>query len=120
MNLSKPYKLTYVCPVQQGCIVVFSSNILYICKKFCVMNKTIKSYNLYNYLTIPQISSLPKEMIKDIEIVGRVLPFKTNNYVTDELIDWNNVETDPIFTLNFPRGEMLENKALYYSGKIIG
>jgi KamA family protein len=49
-------------------------------------------------------------MIKDIEIVGRVLPFKTNNYVVNELIDWNNVETDPIFTLNFPRCEMLSKK----------
>ncbi|MDR1437316.1 MAG: lysine 2,3-aminomutase [Candidatus Symbiothrix sp.] len=49
-------------------------------------------------------------MIRDIEVVGRVLPFKTNNYVVNELIDWENVETDPLFTLNFPRNEMLEKK----------
>jgi KamA family protein len=49
-------------------------------------------------------------MIKDIEIVGRILPFKTNNYVVNELIDWDNIETDPIFTLNFPRGGMLSKK----------
>jgi len=74
------------------------------------MNKSIKSYSLHNYLSIPQISSLSANMIKDIEIVGRVLPFKTNNYVIDELIDWDRVEDDPIFTLNFPRKEMLEKK----------
>jgi KamA family protein len=74
------------------------------------MNKTIKTYSLHNYRSIPQISSLPEEMIKDIEIVGRVLPFKTNDYVVNELIDWEAVETDPLFTLNFPRREMLEKK----------
>jgi KamA family protein len=74
------------------------------------MENAIKIYNLSNYQTIPQISSLSEEMIRDIEIVGRVLPFKTNNYVVDELIDWNNVENDPIFTLNFPRREMLDKR----------
>jgi KamA family protein len=74
------------------------------------MAKIIKSYSLHNYRSIPQISSLPENMIRDIEIVGRVLPFKTNNYVVNELIDWENIETDPIFTLNFPRREMLEKK----------
>lgn len=74
------------------------------------MNKILKSYALHNYQTIPQISSLPDELIRDVEIVGRVLPFKTNNYVVDELIDWDHVETDPIFTLNFPRRGMLEKR----------
>ncbi|WP_029906914.1 KamA family radical SAM protein [Prevotella sp. 10(H)] len=74
------------------------------------MDRVLKSYTLHNFLSIPQISSLSEEMIRDIEIVGRVLPFKTNNYVTDELIDWTNLETDPIFTLNFPRRGMLDKK----------
>lgn len=74
------------------------------------MSKQIKTYTLHNYLTIPQMESLSEEMKKDIEIVGRVLPFKTNNYVVDELINWDDVEHDPIFTLNFPRMGMLEKK----------
>lgn len=74
------------------------------------MDRTIKSFTLHNYQTIPQIASLSEELIHDIDIVGRVLPFKTNNYVVDELIDWSNVETDPIFTLNFPRRGMLEKR----------
>lgn len=74
------------------------------------MDRVLKSYTLHNFLTIPQITSLSKEMVKDIEAVGRVLPFKTNNYVVDELIDWDNLDTDPIFTLNFPRRGMLEKK----------
>ncbi|MDR2951082.1 MAG: lysine 2,3-aminomutase [Prevotella sp.] len=74
------------------------------------MSKQIISYALHNYRTIPQILSLTEEMIKDIDVVGRVLPFKTNSYVVDELIDWTNVESDPIFTLNFPRQGMLEKR----------
>lgn len=74
------------------------------------MNKHIKSYTLHNFRTISQMSSLSEEIIQDIEIVGRVLPFKTNNYVVEELIDWNDVDNDPIFTLNFPRRGMLERK----------
>ncbi len=74
------------------------------------MTKSLKSYTLHNYKDIPQIASLPPEIIKDIEVVGHVLPFKTNNYVVDELIDWTQVETDPIFTLNFPRREMLDKR----------
>ena len=69
--------------------------------------KNIHFYNLQNFRSIPQMSSVSETIKRDIEITGRVLPFKTNNYVINELIDWENVETDPIFTLNFPRQGML-------------
>jgi KamA family protein len=72
--------------------------------------KQIKFYALHNFRNIPQMQDIPKELIHNIETVGRVLPFKTNNYVVDELIDWENTENDPIFTLNFPKREMLESK----------
>ena len=68
------------------------------------------SYSLHNFRTIPQMDLVSETIKKDIEIVGRILPFKTNNYVVNELIDWSNVETDPIFTLNFPRREMLSKR----------
>lgn len=58
------------------------------------------------------MDNVAEEIKRGIEIVGRVLPFKTNNYVVDELIDWGNVEYDPIFTLNFPRRKMI-SKANY-------
>lgn len=67
----------------------------------------LTTYTLKNFRTIPQMDGVAESLKKDIEIVGRVLPFKTNSYVINELIDWNNVGTDPIFTLNFPRKEML-------------
>jgi L-lysine 2,3-aminomutase len=39
--------------------------------------------------------------------VAAVLPFRTNTYVVDELIDWMTVPDDPIFRLTFPQGDML-------------
>lgn len=42
-----------------------------------------------------------------IEVVGHVLPFKVNNYVLDELIDWQNFEDDPMYLLTFPQKGML-------------
>ena len=74
------------------------------------MDRKLKTYTLHNYRTIPQISVLKESDIEAIEVVGRVLPFKTNNYVVNELIDWTDTDNDPIYTLNFPRREMLEKK----------
>lgn len=72
--------------------------------------KRIQFYTLQNFRTIPQMAFVSEEIKKDIEVVGRVLPFKTNSYVVNELIDWSRPETDPIFTLNFPRKGMLSKK----------
>lgn len=66
-----------------------------------------RSYALHNFRSIPEINMLSDELIEAIEVVGNVLPFKTNNYVVNELINWDNVPNDPIFTLTFPRKEML-------------
>lgn len=45
-----------------------------------------------------------------MEIVATVLPFKSNSYVVNELIDWENFEQDPIFKLTFPVMEMLSQE----------
>ncbi|KJF42405.1 KamA family radical SAM protein [Draconibacterium sediminis] len=67
-----------------------------------------KPYSLHNFRQIPQMEFLSEEQKLEIEVVGTVLPFKTDNYVVDELIDWNNFERDPFFILNFPQREMLD------------
>jgi len=68
---------------------------------------TINFFTLQNFRSIPQMRMINESIKRDIEIVGRVLPFKTNHYVINELIDWDNVETDPLFMLNFPQRGML-------------
>ncbi|MFW5662660.1 MAG: KamA family radical SAM protein [Bacteroidota bacterium] len=57
---------------------------------------------------MPQIkNNFSEEELFDMEVVGTVLPFRANNYVVDELIDWSNPKDDPIFRLTFPQKEML-------------
>jgi KamA family protein len=66
-----------------------------------------KAFTLKNIQEIPQIRKLPEVEKHAIEVVGRVIPFKTNNYVVNSLIDWNCVPEDPIYVQNFPQAEML-------------
>jgi KamA family protein len=69
-----------------------------------------RTYTLRNFRDIPQLEVVPGEELDDIEVVGRVLPFKSNNYVVDELIDWDNYADDPMYRLNFPQRGMLSRE----------
>ncbi|WP_248960802.1 KamA family radical SAM protein [Sphaerisporangium perillae] len=42
-----------------------------------------------------------------VRAVATVLPFRTNAYVVDELIDWSDIPDDPIYRLVFPQEDML-------------
>jgi KamA family protein len=66
-----------------------------------------QAYSLGNFRDIPQMAAVPESIKFDIDVVGRVLPFKTNNFVVDHLIDWSNVPDDPLFVLTFPQRGML-------------
>lgn len=66
-----------------------------------------KAYTLANYRQLPQVQQLDEETLFDMEVVGRVLPFRTNNYVVDQLIDWTRFSQDPMFRLTFPQRDML-------------
>lgn len=56
---------------------------------------------------LPQVSSLDPATRHEMRVVAAVLPFKVNNYVLDELIDWDRAPEDPIFRLTFPHRDML-------------
>jgi KamA family protein len=66
-----------------------------------------QTYTLHNFKQIPQIENLSEDDILSIEVVGHILPFRTNNYVVNELIDWDNFSEDPMFILNFPQKGMI-------------
>ncbi|MCB9019743.1 MAG: lysine 2,3-aminomutase [Chitinophagales bacterium] len=66
-----------------------------------------KAYSLHNFRSIPEMKLLSEEELFDIEVVGHVLPFKVNNYVIDELIDWTDYRHDAMFRLTFPQKDML-------------
>lgn len=65
-------------------------------------------YARHNFNKIPSFGRLSQEHIQAIQLVSEVLPFKTNNYVVNELIDWDNYQDDPMFILNFPQKSMLK------------
>jgi KamA family protein len=66
-----------------------------------------RSFTLANFRQVHQLDRLTEDQKFSIEVVGNVLPFKVNNYVINELINWENVPDDPIFRLTFPQKEML-------------
>lgn len=69
--------------------------------------RKMKFYGLKDIDDIPQLKILSKEELFNIKVVSNVLPFRVNNYVVEDLIDWNNAPDDPIFQLTFMQKEML-------------
>jgi KamA family protein len=50
---------------------------------------------------------LSHEQIVTLKAVSAALPFRVNEYVLEELIDWSDIPSDPIFQLVFPQVGML-------------
>ncbi len=72
---------------------------------------TASSFKVYTQHQIDNIAALekiPAELRFHIRVVAQVLPFRVNQYVIDQLIDWDNIPEDPIFRLTFPQKDMLE------------
>ncbi len=74
------------------------------------MSRKYNPITIRNFRELPQIKKLSEEQLFDIEVVAKVLPFRTSNYVVDELINWDDIPNDPIYTLMFPRKEMLSSE----------
>ena len=66
-----------------------------------------KVYTQRDLDRIPQLARLSPAQRFEMKVVSSVLPFRVNQYVIDELIDWANVPADPIFQLTFPQRGML-------------
>src|SRR3984885_6858975 len=52
-------------------------------------------------------AGLPPEERLAVRAVATVLPFRTNSYVVENLIDWDAAPDDPIYRLVFPQPDML-------------
>lgn len=57
---------------------------------------------------IEALQQLSEEQRFAMRVVANVLPFRVNQYVIEQLINWDNVPDDPIFQLTFPQQNMLE------------
>lgn len=67
-------------------------------------------FKVYTQRDLDCIAPLKKLSAKqrfDMRVVASVLPFRVNQYVIDELIDWSNIPDDPMFQLVFPQPGML-------------
>jgi L-lysine 2,3-aminomutase len=70
-----------------------------------------EKYRAYNRTSIrasPQWARIPADLREAVEVVSHALPFRTNQYVLDQLISWDDIPDDPIYRLNFPHREMLD------------
>ncbi len=83
-------------------------------KSTCPSPESMSRYRAitrHGITAIPQWSSLAAEQQEAIQVVSRVLPLRTNPYVLDQLIDWDQVPDDPIFRLTLPHQDMLDEDA---------
>ncbi len=71
--------------------------------------RKMKFYGIRDLDSIPQIQNLPEDQRFAIKVVSTVMPFRVNNYVIEELIDWNNIPDDPMFQLTFMQKDMLND-----------
>ena len=69
-----------------------------------------KVYTLKQIDQIPQLAKLDSQTIWEMKVVASVLPFRVNEYVIKELIDWDNIPNDPIYQLTFPQKDMLDKE----------
>lgn len=67
----------------------------------------IKVYTERNLDQIAPLARLDADTRFDMRVVASVLPFRVNQYVVDELIDWDDIPNDPIYQLTFPQRGML-------------
>lgn len=67
----------------------------------------MKLYGLRDLDGISGLDRLSSDDRRALEVVAHVLPFRVNDYVLDELVDWDAAPDDPMFNLAFHRREML-------------
>ena len=81
-------------------------------KNIQVSPRPFTVYTEKNLEKIPQLSRFSPDQVLAMRAVANVLPFRVNDYVIDELIDWDRVPDDPMFQLTFPQPGMLKDGEL--------
>ncbi len=67
-------------------------------------------YTISRFLNSEFARRLTSAERSDLQYLAKIFPFKASRYVLEELIDWHNRDSDPIFRLIFPRAEMLSER----------
>jgi L-lysine 2,3-aminomutase len=66
-----------------------------------------RAYSAKHLDTLTQRAGLAPAERLAVRAVATVLPFRTNSYVVENLIDWDAAPDDPIYRLVFPQPDML-------------
>ncbi len=66
-----------------------------------------KPYTAHTISQTRQWQWMAPDLQEAVQVVSQVLPFRTNAYVLEQLIDWSRVPDDPIYRLVFPHRDML-------------
>ncbi|MCK1817855.1 lysine 2,3-aminomutase [Streptomyces sp. XM4011] len=70
-------------------------------------------FRAYGPRQIDQIADrfgLAPEDAETVRLISRVLPFRVNEYVLSELVDWDRAPDDPMFRMLFPQRGMLHEE----------
>ncbi|MES0491018.1 MAG: hypothetical protein ABUK01_13555 [Leptospirales bacterium] len=67
-------------------------------------------YTQNNIDKVPQVQALNKDLLFEIKLMANILPFRVNNYVIENLIDWEKAPDDPIFRMMFPSRDMISEE----------
>ena len=73
-------------------------------------SRRLQIYTRRHIDQIPQLEKLSPTELTSMKAISAVLPFRVNNYVVEELIDWSNIPDDPIYQLTFPQADMLRQE----------
>ena len=67
-----------------------------------------RAYGRRHLDRLPEMRHLSDEQLIALKAVSTVLPFRVNEYILRELIDWDEIPNDPIYQLTFPQAGMLD------------
>jgi L-lysine 2,3-aminomutase len=71
------------------------------------VGRRFRAYTAKHLDTLTRRARLSAAERLRIQAVATVLPFRTNEYVVESLIDWDAAPADPIYRLVFPQADML-------------
>jgi L-lysine 2,3-aminomutase len=69
--------------------------------------RRFRAYSAKHLDALVQRAGLSPQERLAVQAVAAVLPFRTNSYVVENLIDWDAAPDDPIYRLVFPQADML-------------
>ena len=69
--------------------------------------RRFRAYSVKHLDELTERAGLSADERLAVRAVATVLPFRTNEYVVEHLIDWDAAPDDPIYRLVFPQADML-------------